>query len=186
MYWTLCRATVRFKRLNALSASISKTALVSISWKMSRKAWMAASQPAGCPAHTCVTPAASMMSFFSTVIIALPMMRRNDSPMPIGRTPGFLSSGIRRLLRRALTPEGSTCSVARRRATSATALQSSSEAVLNETSIRHQTYESAIEGPAASWIANAVLCMVASVRHSNRIGLTAGISPCSNTSGLAG
>ena len=152
MYWTLCRATVRFRRLNALYASISRTASVSISWKMLRRAWMAASQPAGWPTHTCVTPAASMMSFFRTVITALPMMRRKVSPMPIGRTPGFLSSGIKRLLSRGLMPKGSTCSVAKRRATSATAPRSSLEAALNETSIRRHTYESAIECPAAPWL----------------------------------
>ena len=83
-------------------------------------------------------------------------------------------------------PKGSTCSVAKRRATSATAPQSSLEAALNETSIRRHTYESAIEGPAAPWIANAVLRMVTSVRHSNKIGLIAGVSPRSSTSGLAG
>ena len=83
-------------------------------------------------------------------------------------------------------PKGSTCSVAKLQATSATAPRSSLEAALNETSIRRHTYESAIEGPAAPWIANAVLRMVTSVRHSNKIGLIAGNSPRSNASGLAG
>ena len=76
------------------------------------------------------------------------MMHRSVSPMPIGRTPGFLSSGTRRLLRRADRPRGSTCSVARRRAIPATAQHRSLDAALNETSIRHQMYESAIDGPA--------------------------------------
>ena len=42
-------------------------------------------------------PAASFTSFFAMYITAFPAIRRRTSPTPIGRTPGFLFSGINRL-----------------------------------------------------------------------------------------
>ena len=61
-----------------------------------RMACTAASQQAKCPAHTCNGPAAAWMSSLIAVAIALPMIRRIVSPIPIGRTPGHLSRAMRR------------------------------------------------------------------------------------------
>ena len=59
-------------------------------------ACMAASHPYWCPAQTWREPAASCMSLLIAVAIALLMMRRAISPIPIGRTPGHLSSAMSR------------------------------------------------------------------------------------------
>ena len=105
---------------DALSASTSNTASVLIEANTLRRACMAASHPDGCPAQTWDTPAARVISLLSTVIRDLPMIRLRTSPIPIGLTPGFLSRGISLLLRRGMSPAGSTCCEARCRATSAT------------------------------------------------------------------
>ncbi len=55
-------ATARFRRLNALSASTSKTASVPAEANTFLNACIAASQPDGWPAHTCVDPAALVIS----------------------------------------------------------------------------------------------------------------------------
>ena len=70
--------------------------------------------------------------------MALEMIRRGTSPIPIGRTPGDLSSGIRRQATNALRPAGFTREVHSLRPTAAREQQSSLEADLNEEqSLRH-------------------------------------------------
>ena len=64
---------------------------------MCRRAWIAASQPASCPAQTCSEPTESVRSCLRNLATVLPMILRRVSPIPMGRSPGFLSNGIRRL-----------------------------------------------------------------------------------------
>ena len=47
--------------------------------------------------HTWSDPAVSFTSFFAMCITNFPAIRRRTSPTPIGRTSGFLFSGINRL-----------------------------------------------------------------------------------------
>ena len=56
------------------------------------------------------------MSVLAMVRMALAMIRLAVSPMPIGRTPGFLLRAIRRQANRGAVMEGSTMSVQRHRA----------------------------------------------------------------------
>ena len=55
---------------------------------------MTASNPASRPAHIWRDCAAPFTSFFATYITSFPTIQRTTSPTPIGRTPGFLFSGI--------------------------------------------------------------------------------------------
>ena len=63
---------------------------------MCRRAWIAASQPASCPAQTWSEPTESITSCLRNLATVLPMILRRVSPIPMGRSPGFLSNGIRR------------------------------------------------------------------------------------------
>ena len=62
--------------------------------------------------------------------IAFEMMRRGTSPMPMGRTPGHLSKGIRRQATNADIDEGSTEDVHMLRPAAAMALHRLTEADL--------------------------------------------------------
>ena len=53
----LRRATCLLRRLNALDASTSSTPSLPLSEKSVRIEWMAASQPASCPAQSWIAPA---------------------------------------------------------------------------------------------------------------------------------
>ena len=97
MFW---RATWRFKELKAFVASMRRTASVSLESKAALTACTAASIPAICPPHIWRQPEASWMSGFATDITALAIIRRAVSPMPIGRTPGFLFRAMSRQARR--------------------------------------------------------------------------------------
>ncbi len=94
--WLLCRAVARFRLLNAFFASTSRTPSVSSSSKISCIAWMAASHPASWPAPSWRDPTADWTSVLVTLRTALSTIRRTISHNPIGRTPGFLFSGISR------------------------------------------------------------------------------------------
>ena len=83
--------------------------------------------------------------------------------MPIGLTPGFLFSGIRRHATKAITISGWTLLVHRRQATAARALHRSLEAFLNEEHSRRQAYTSTPEGPAAPWVWRAACLMLSPV-----------------------
>ncbi len=52
--------------------------------------------PEICPAQSCTEPVVSCTSGLVIVRIALAMIRLTVSPIPIGRTPGFLLRAIRR------------------------------------------------------------------------------------------
>ena len=67
-----------------------------------------ASQPALWPVQSCSEPAADCMSALVTLRIGLLMMHLIVSLMPIGLTPGCLSSGISLQAMNAVGPDGST------------------------------------------------------------------------------
>ena len=71
----------------------------------------AASMPEICPPHIWRQPEASCMSGFIPDSTAFAKIRRAVSPMPIGRTPGFLSRAISRQARRGDIDIGSTYEV---------------------------------------------------------------------------
>ena len=75
-----------------------KRQLIEVHASSSRNIWfiacVAASHPASCPAHNCNDPAFFMISGLIVDIIAFPIIRLNTSPIPIGRTPEYLSRGI--------------------------------------------------------------------------------------------
>lgn len=56
--------------------------------------WIADPTPATWPVQTCNEPAGCTTFFFTTDIIALPMILRHTSSIPTGLTPFHLSSGI--------------------------------------------------------------------------------------------
>ena len=92
----------------------------------------------------------------SAVAIALPMMRRVVSPIPIGRTPGK-SNAMRRQATKADGPLGLTKVVQCLRAVVAKASQRSAVADLNEVHSRFQDAVSRPDGPAAPSILRTVL-----------------------------
>ena len=77
-------------------------------------AWAAASTPPSCPTESCRSPTDFIVSSFVNEDTALPIILLNTSPMPIGRIPGFLSSGIKRQFTMGSMHFGSTCSDAKR------------------------------------------------------------------------
>ena len=84
--WILWRATFLFRQLKALVASTNNTPWVPSSWNISFTAWTAASQPAIWFPHNCTDLTEDWMSLLSTAKTAFAMMRRGNSPIPIGRT----------------------------------------------------------------------------------------------------
>ena len=103
------------------------------------------------PAQVCVGAVAETSSGFNRVVVALLIMRRIVSPIPIGRTPGFLSSGISLPATKALRYFGFTSDVLSFFAKSANASHSSAGFFLNcfEQSILCQRSASPPDGPAA-------------------------------------
>ena len=83
----LRRVTCLFK---LLEASTNNIASVLSSENMLDIEWTAASQPASWPAHSCSEPTAAWRSCFIVLMIAFPIILRNTSPIPNGRTPGHL------------------------------------------------------------------------------------------------
>ncbi len=77
----------------------------------------------------CRAPEAAIMSGCRSVSIALAIIRLGTSPMPIGRTPGFLSKGISLLASKCF---GFIFSVHRRLPTAAKALHSCFDSDLYE------------------------------------------------------
>ena len=96
IYCILCSATFRFNELKALLGSTKIIPYVSSALYMSFSTCIAASAPPFNPALTCKCPTAICLSAVRTQHIAFPMIRRRISPIPIGRTPGFLFRGISR------------------------------------------------------------------------------------------
>ena len=123
-------------------------------------------------------PAASCTSCLVTDKIALAIMRLDVSPIPIGRTPGFLFRAIRRLARRGAILFGSTNSVHKRRAVRAMEWQSSNEADLKDVQSRLQLRASRPDGPAAPLVCRAADLIVVTSIDSKRTGWTSrGLSP---------
>ena len=106
--WMLWRATCLFRELNALLASTRSTASFSSDSKAVHTACTAASIPEICPPHSWRHPEISCTSGLAMFSIALAIILLAVSPMPIGRTPGFLAKAIRRQARRGETHLGST------------------------------------------------------------------------------
>ena len=88
------------------------------------------------------------MSALVTLRTALPTNRRTVSQIPMGRTPGFLCSGISRQAMKAARPEGSMKLEQMRRVKAARELQRSLEAPWNAVHIRRHPAASMPEGPA--------------------------------------
>ena len=88
------------------------------------------------------------MSALVTLRTALPTIRRTVSHIPMGRTPGFLLSGISRQAMKAARPEGSVRMEQMRRVKADRALQRSLEAPWNAVHIRHHPAASMPDGPA--------------------------------------
>ena len=91
------------------------------------------------------------------VTMALPMILRTISPMPMGRTPGHLSRAMSLQATKADSPLGYTKQVLSRLATAAKVSHNSLEADLNELQSRFQAAASKPDGPAAPSILSAVL-----------------------------
>jgi hypothetical protein len=88
--------------------------------------------------------------------IALEMILLGTSPTPIGRTPGCLLNGIRRLAISGLKLLGSTSDVEIRLATAASEVHRFVEADLNEVHILFQIEASRPEGPADPFVRRAL------------------------------
>ena len=96
----LWRATLRFSELNALVASARRMASLLSESRHLLAACTAASMPDNCPPQSWMQPDASWMSCLIKDRVALAIILRAVSPMPIGRTPGFLSSAMSRHARK--------------------------------------------------------------------------------------
>ena len=133
---------------------------------------MAASQPASCPAHTCNEPTESVMSCLRSLVTVLPTILRNVSPMPIGRKPGFLLSGIRRLARKASSDMLFSMLVHRCFVIFASDAHRSFDSVLKlfEQRIRLQPSPSSPEGPAPPFVLNADCRIISPSISSNLTG----------------
>ena len=146
MLWS---ATSRFTELKALDASTKRAVSILSSKKDSAYiACIAASHPEVCPAQTCRGPAASAIS--SPILYSMDFARilQGTSPIPIGRTQGFLSNGIDlQATKGARKP--------RQRATDAKALCKPTETSPNEEHGRCQAKASRLDGPAAPRVWNA-------------------------------
>lgn len=132
MIQILCKPDWRFKVVNALFASTSKTALFLSAVKMVCIAWTAASHPSSWLAQSWGDPAASNMSGFNVFSKAFAIIRWWFSHMPMGRTTGHLSNWSRQATNASI-PTGSTFSVHNILAAEARASQSSLEALRKET-----------------------------------------------------
>ena len=91
---------------------------------------------------------------------AFDIMRLVTSHIPIGRTPGFLSSAIRRQARKGAIPQGSTREVHSLLARAAMDLQSSTDAVWKEVHSRLQPLAPILEGPAEPSVCSTALFFV--------------------------
>jgi hypothetical protein len=78
--------------------------------------WTTASHSPSCPAHTWSDPAVVWTSCFTIASMALAVILRRVSAMPIGQTPGFLFRGASLHAVKAWRPNGSTHVVASLRA----------------------------------------------------------------------
>ena len=101
MMVTLCRKKFLLIELNAFDASTKWAASQVSSSYIGFIACMINSQRASYPAQTCGVPTDVTISVRMWVTTTLPAIRRRTSPIPMGRRPGLLSSGITRNARNA-------------------------------------------------------------------------------------
>ena len=113
----------------------------------------------------------------TTFRMALAMILRGTSPMPIGLTPRHLSSGTKRQATNALIPSGLTSLVARRQPTQASAAHRAEEADLKEEQSLLHACASNPDGPAAPLVCRVVCFIMSASRLSKMIGLTGVRSP---------
>ena len=92
------RTVALFSRLKALVASISKIASLFLLLNSLRRAWIACSVPAVCPRQSWLLPPVLWSSEPIHLEMHRPIIWRRTSPIPIGCTPGHLSSEISLLL----------------------------------------------------------------------------------------
>ena len=123
----------RFKQLSSLEAPTWRTALSSRESNTALIAWIAASQPAGWPAHSC----SGLQHIISNnTYNCLREQPPKTSPTSIGRTPGCLPKAIRRLTMKTSRQAGLTNVVANLLATAERASQRVSEASQKEVHTR--------------------------------------------------
>ena len=108
--------------------------------------------------------------------MALEMIRRGTSPIPIGLTPGHLSNGRRRQATKALRASGLTREVQSLRPTAAREEQRSLEADLKEEHRRRQANASRPERPAAPLVLSEAFEIRSALRLSKMMEL--GIPDC--------
>jgi len=87
---TLCTIILR---LNALSASINRTASQSSSSNFELNTWSIASKTTFWPPQSCKGPTLSWICLLNVRITTVPIILRNTTPTPIGLRPGFKLSG---------------------------------------------------------------------------------------------
>ena len=107
----LCKAAALFSALNALLASINSIASVSGSSQIFHMASIEASVPPRNPAHVWSGAVAATISGCRSYTVNELIILLNTSPIPIGRTPGFLSRGMRQPATKARRNFGFTCTV---------------------------------------------------------------------------
>ena len=105
--------------------------------------------------------------------MALEMIHRGTSPMPIGLTPGDLSSGIRRQVTNALRPSGLTRDVHSLRPTASREQQRSLEVDLNEEQSLRHAKASKPERPTAPLVLSAAFKIRSALKLSKMMGLGA-------------
>ena len=123
-------------------------------------AWVAASTPPSCPTESCRGPTDFIVSSLVNEDTALPIILRNNYPMPIGRIPGFLSRGIKRQFTIGSMHFGSTCSDAKRLMMLAMESQSASLVLPPDLEHRSLFIFSLNEGPALPFMDLAAFSMV--------------------------
>jgi len=112
------------------------------------------------------------MSCLSKRATVLPMIRLNVSPIPIGRKPGFLLSGISRLERKASSESSVSMVMHRRFVILASDEHRSFDSVLKlfEQRMRRQPSPSSPEGPAPPFVLNADCRIISPSISSNLTG----------------
>ncbi len=118
--------------------------------------------------------------------MALEIIRRGISLMPIGLTPGHLSSGMRRQATNALRPSGFTIDVQSLCPTAARAEQRSFEEDLKEEHNLRQANASNPDSPAAPLVLSAAFSIRLALRPSKMMGLGVWWFPGNSTTGGGG
>ena len=166
MLWS---AAWRLSELKALEASTHSTpSTPGHSPNAFRTAWTPISHAEGTPTHSWAGATAFMTSNSISSAIARQMMRRNTSPIAMGRTPGRLSRAINLPARNASRWLGWISCVHNRTAIRESALHKLPDAPLYTESIRFQPSESMPESPAAPDIRMATFLIFAGVIAWNR------------------